>query len=105
MPRIASEIRYPIGCRILLEKGYLVSKGSSSSKTPIITREKYSQIENGMSYQQVVGIIGCGGEETAKNNIGFVETVMYQWINSDGSNMNALFQNDGLIQKAQFGLE
>jgi hypothetical protein len=29
---------------------------------------------------------------------------MYAWQNADGSNMNAMFQNDRLISKAQFGL-
>lgn len=33
-----------------------------------------------------------------------VDAVMYQWVNSNGSNMNTMFQNDRLIQKAQFGL-
>ncbi len=33
-----------------------------------------------------------------------IKTVMHQWMNSDGSNMNAMFQNDKLVQKAQFGL-
>ena len=30
---------------------------------------------------------------------------MYMWQNSDGSNMNAMFQNDKLVNKAQFGLK
>lgn len=31
-------------------------------------------------------------------------TILYQWINLRGSNMNAMFQNDSLEQKMQFGL-
>ncbi len=65
-----------------------------------------------MSYKKVVSIIGTDGEEMSKNKIDgipkvmdSVETVMYQWVNSNGSNMNAIFQNDKLIQKAQFGLK
>ena len=34
-----------------------------------------------------------------------VSSVMYQWVNADGSNMNAMFQNDRLVSKAQMGLE
>jgi len=30
---------------------------------------------------------------------------MYQWVNPGGSNMNAMFQNNKLIEKAQFGLQ
>jgi len=35
---------------------------------------------------------------------GEIVTVMYQWQNRDGSNMNAMFQNDSLMCKAQYGL-
>jgi len=78
----------------------------------IVTFAEYNQIENGMSYRQVVGIIGAEGEEMSRNKIEGVpgvvettETVMYQWKNNNGSNMNAMFQNDKLMQKAQFGLK
>jgi len=78
----------------------------------IVDFEKYKKIENGMSYKKVVSIIGTEGEEMSKNKIDgipkvmdSIETVMYQWVNSNGSNMNAVFQNDKLIQKAQFGLK
>lgn len=29
---------------------------------------------------------------------------MYSWVNFDGSNANAMFQNGELVMKAQFGL-
>jgi hypothetical protein len=72
---------------------------------------KYDAIKTGMSYIDVVAIIGFGGEELSRNKINgvpgvmeSVETIMYQWVNSGGSNMNAIFQNNRLFQKAQFGL-
>lgn len=81
------------------------------SYTPAITKSKYDRLRNGMSYREVKRIVG-EGEETARNHISgvrgvmdSVETVMYQWMNADGSNMNVMLQNDKLIQKAQFGLE
>ena len=78
----------------------------------IVTFYEYQRVQNGMSYAQVVNIIGAEGEEMSRNKIDGVpgimesiETVMYQWVNSNGSNMNAMFQNDKLFQKAQFGLK
>lgn len=78
----------------------------------IVTFEEYERIEVGMSYKQVVEIIGSNGEELSRNKIEgipgvmeSVETVMYQWMNKNGANMNAMFQNDKLIQKAQYGLK
>lgn len=80
--------------------------------TPTITMEKYSRIQNGMSYNEVKQILGEPGVEQSRNKMEGVpgvmesiETVMYAWQNPGGSNMNAMFQNDKLIQKAQFGLE
>ena len=57
-----------------------------------------------MSYKEVVSIIGAPGEEMSRVTISDVTTVMYSWTNSDFSNMNAMFQNDKLVSKAQFGL-
>jgi hypothetical protein len=69
-----------------------------------ITLAAYMQIQNGMSYEQVKEIIGTDGEEISRSNIAGYSTVMYSWKNWNGSNMNAMFQNDLLVTKAQFGL-
>jgi hypothetical protein len=83
------------------------------SERPIVTLEKYHRVATGMTYQAVATrIIGNWGEELSRSNVKGVpgvmpslETVMYQWVNPDGSNMNAMFQNNRLVQKAQFGLK
>jgi len=79
------------------------SPGSISGD--VLTMSKYNSIQDGMSYSEVTGIIGKNGEELSSSNLGDITTVMYSWANSDGSNMNAMFQNDRLISKAQFGLK
>ncbi len=78
----------------------------------VVTKAEYDRIRHGMSYSEVVSIIGARGEETVSNRMegvpGVMEsiyTVMYSWQNRDGSNMNAMFQNDKLMNKAQFGLK
>jgi hypothetical protein len=78
----------------------------------VVTKAHYDQLKDGMSYRQVVGIIGAEGEELSRNKIEGVpgvtesiETVMYMWQNGNGTNMNAMFQNDKLMQKSQFGLK
>jgi hypothetical protein len=70
-----------------------------------VTMAKFNQIQAGMSYQQVVNIIGKEGEEMSRVELAGYITVMYMWQNTDGSNMNAMFQNGGLISKTQFGLK
>lgn len=71
---------------------------------PSITRAKYDRIEEGMSYEQVRTVIGEAGEEISRSSLAGYTTVMYAWKNSNGSNMNAMFQNGRLVNKAQFGL-
>lgn len=69
-----------------------------------VTMASYQQLQTGMSYDQAVAIIGSPGEEVSRNDIAGISTVMYSWSNPDGSNMNAMFQDSALVQKAQFGL-
>jgi GYF domain 2 len=71
---------------------------------PIVTQAQYDQILNDMTYEQVCAIIGTDGEELSRSNIAGITTVMYSWTNANGSNMNAMFQSDRLVNKAQFGL-
>ena len=78
----------------------------------VVSKDKFSAIHEGMTYREVVTIIGTEGEELSSNKMEgvpgvmpSVSTKMYTWQNGDGSIMNAMFQNDKLIQKAQFGLK
>jgi hypothetical protein len=72
--------------------------------SPVVTMSEYSQVQNGMSYSQVANIIGDPGRETTRSEVAGFTTVGYSWQNSDGSNMQAMFQNGALITKAQAGL-
>jgi Domain of Unknown Function with PDB structure (DUF3862) len=70
-----------------------------------VTMEEFKKIKNGMTYEEVVEIIGFEGTEMSSTEIGGIKTIMYSWQNDDGSNMNAMFQNNKLNTKAQFGLK
>jgi hypothetical protein len=83
-----------------------------SVNEPPVTMAKYGSIQQGMSYEQVVAVIGIAGTETASNQIqgvpgvmAGVQTVSYSWQNPNGTNMMAIFQNDKLTTKSQFGLK
>lgn len=71
--------------------------------TPTVTMAEFSSLQNGMTYQDAVRIIGAPGEEISRTDLG-ITTVMYQWKNNDGSNMNATFQGGTLVSKTQLGL-
>ncbi len=85
-------------------KGIDPASGRGTPEPPV-TLSEYRRIRAGMSYREVVGIIGESGEEMSRTSIpGLPTTVMYGWQNPDGSGMNAMFQGGSLIQKAQFRL-
>ena len=72
---------------------------------PGITMQRYGELRTGMTYRQAVATLGAEGVEMSSNDIGGSHTVMYQWKAGMMANMNAMFQNDKLISKAQFGLK
>ena len=74
-----------------------------------ITKAEFDQIQNGMTYEQVVQIIGSEGElmsESGDKGTQFY-TVMYTWEGESGfgANANAMFQGGKMVNKAQFGLK
>lgn len=77
----------------------------SSQVKPVVTMKEYLAIKDGMSYQEVVRIIGASGVELSRSDIAGFTTVMYEWSNENGSSMNAMFQNNQLSVKSQFGLQ
>ncbi len=79
---------------------------------PDLTFDEYQRIQVGMSYDQVVEIVGMPGEraqfrhihELILNSWESEGRAKYQWVNSSGSKMVGLFVNGELIQKVQYGL-
>jgi Domain of Unknown Function with PDB structure (DUF3862) len=89
-----------------------VTKSNQPSSVPSptlgVTMANFDQLKTGMNYEQVVTILGKSGKEMSSSEIGGIKTVMYTWEGDNGgfgANMNAMFQNNKLISKAQFGLK
>lgn len=69
-----------------------------------VTQANYERLAHGMSYAEAAQILGPG-TEISRADLGGVTTVMYRWrAGTDGANMNATFQDDQLVSKAQMGL-
>lgn len=90
---------------------FIASMFTNSSEK--LTLSKYNQIENGMTYAQVVNIIGCEGEvevESGKEGTS-LHTISYRYMGSDkvkgslGANASFMFQGGELVMKAQLGLK
>ncbi len=79
-----------------------------------ITKDKYEQVQTGMTLAQVQNIMGKNGETTGElsfNIPGMTSSpiegkqAVYQWKNHDGSSMTAVFINDKLILKTELNLK
>ena len=77
---------------------------ATETSEPSLTMDGFNRVKNGMTFDQVTAIIGKPSQELSRSDLGGTETVMYMWEGSLGANMNAMFQNGKLVQKAQFGL-
>lgn len=75
--------------------------------SPKISKTEFEEIETGMTYEEVVAIIGGEGELTSQVDIAGYDTKIYMWEGegSIGANANATFQNNSLTSKAQIGLK
>lgn len=89
-----------------------LSARNGSNDLPIVyddgdalTMKKYRKIKNGMSYRQVVKIIGRNGDETFSSVIGKYKTVSYKWEGAGFKFIYATFQNDKLTSKTQANLK
>lgn len=69
--------------------------------------DEYNRIETGMSYDEVVDIIGSKGELSNKSEFNGYTIEIYTWYGNGtaGSNANVTFENGKATAKAQVGLQ
>jgi len=84
----------------------------SCSSADKMTMEKFEMLEEGMTYEEVVELVGNGGELSVESGTEGTElhTVIYTWVEGDakgslGANASVTFQGGKLKLKAQHGLE
>ena len=77
------------------------SKGDKAS----LTLDKYNQIKNGMSLEDVQEIIGSDGAEVSSSEIGKYKTVTQKWEGDNYSYIICTFQNDKMMFKSQGSLK
>ena len=84
-----------------------VETAAKEITSDIMTAEKFNRIESGMTYDEVVNIVGSDGELLSQADVGGDEykTEMYVWYGAvPGSNANVTFQGGKVVAKAQIGL-
>lgn len=81
-----------------------------AAQTRGLTRANFEKLQTGMSYEQVVQIVGRSGEVYTESEFMGTRTVGYIWkaTKADkaapGASMSIVFQDDKLLSKSQYGL-
>jgi len=111
-PVIASADRKSSSPKASQDSGRVVQQSNQDLSTTTnregagVAMESYNKLQTGMTYEQAVSILGEEGKEMSSNDIAGYKNVMYMWKAGGFSvgNMNAMFHNGALLQKAQFEL-
>ncbi len=89
-----------------------VAKDEVTTQNPdtYIDMEEYNKIQNGMTYKEVVKIIGCEGQVLSSYDAGSGAIIVYRWPSIDlggGVTYGAsiTFDNDKVSSKMQTGLD
>lgn len=79
--------------------------GGCGPKNRPITLQMYQKLTLGMSYNQVVRIVGRHGVPGSGPPAGIADAASFEWSNADGSLMQCVFRDDKLVYKNQRGLQ
>lgn len=79
-------------------------RAEARANRPQMNKLNYERCRPGMTYQQVLAIVGDPNETLSESKFGDIHTVMYMWKGGIIANANMTFQNDKLVSKAQIGL-
>jgi outer membrane protein assembly factor BamE (lipoprotein component of BamABCDE complex) len=91
-----------------------VSNSSATKATPTaspkssgltLTLDKYNQIKEGISRDEVERIIGGPGTQVSSNKGGGVTFSVYKWQDEDFNSIIITFRNDKVMTKVQVGLK
>ena len=83
----------------------VVMVASSTGSPATLTLPKFNNIKIGMSYAQVVAIIGAPGIMVAQDSTTKAVTEWYVWQNRGNANMTVTFRRGKVTRKVQSGLQ
>jgi len=83
----------------------LALAGGCGHKNRPVTLKTYQRLTLGMSYEQVVKIVGRHGCPGSGPPAGIANAASFEWSNPDGSVMQCVFRDNKLVFKNQRGLQ
>lgn len=88
-----------------IQSGLKSEDGKTTSTKSDLTLAKYNQINNGMSYEEAVKIIGSEGTETSNSTIGQMKIASYKWEGEKSAKIFSTFKDNKLSSKSQINLK
>ena len=90
--------------------GALSGEKGEETNPPTISMKEFNSISTGMTYEEIVAIIGSEGEVLSEVDMGMgdeYKTTVYMWDGEGavGANANITIQGGKVIAKAQVGLK
>ena len=70
-----------------------------------VTMANYDKLQTGMTYTEVVEILGSAGKKLNADETAEPNTVTYMWGGDQVGNMRVRFRNDRLLEKSQYNLQ
>lgn len=103
----SAKSRFPLPLLLVLVGAIVASIAFSGSggSGQVYSMSQFNRVQNGMTLDQVVDIMGDGGTKSVDQEVAGYTGQIYTWQNPDGSNMIVQFQNGEVVTKAQAGLE
>jgi hypothetical protein len=83
------------------------TNGSSPAKTSSggLSLNKYNQIKKGMTYQEVVSILGSEGTQVTSSGEGEYKVETYKWEDEEFQFLSVVFMGGKVYSKVESGLK
>ncbi len=78
--------------------------GASGQSAAGVNADSFKAVQNGMSYQDVVGVFGSEGKLTSESNAGGMVTRVYEWEANGWGIAQVTLTNDKVVNKTQIGV-
>lgn len=88
-----------------IQSGLKSANDNNTLSKSDLSLAKYNQLQNGLSYDESVRIIGSEGTQTSNSTIGKMKIASYKWEGDKYRRIFATFRNDKLTSKSQSNLK
>jgi len=88
-----------------IQSGLKSEDGNTTAAKSDLTLAKYNQLQNSVSYEDAVKIIGSEGTQTSSSTISKMKIASYKWEGEKVAKIFATFKDNKLTSKSQTNLK